>query len=69
MKTLGNVEQNHPRLGQSRRVIADCSKCGVEIPDHEMPFVLWSKDGNRMWCYCSECKKLMLRKKVRKIAP
>ena len=32
-----------------------CSRCRAEVPDHEVPLMMWSPDGHDMLIYCEAC--------------
>ena len=32
-----------------------CSRCRLEIPEDEVPIILWTHGGRRMLIYCEPC--------------
>lgn len=58
-KVTVSVQVNHPVLGLSRpdgEHPHRCSKCGVEIEEGSVPWMMWDSTGNVMWVYCDDCK-------------
>ena len=32
-----------------------CSRCREDVPEDDVPLMLWSQDGNDMLIYCEKC--------------
>lgn len=32
-----------------------CSRCREEIPDRDVPLLIWANDGHDMLAYCEKC--------------
>jgi hypothetical protein len=32
-----------------------CSRCRQDVPEEDVPLLLWSDDGNDMLIYCGKC--------------
>ncbi len=59
----GRPHQHHPQLGWDRMLAAEpalCSGCCEEIPEDQVPLILWAPDGRTAWQYCALCERPIL---------
>jgi hypothetical protein len=48
----GVLPNDHWHRGTNDRT---CSRCRREVPDEDVPLMLWSEDGEDMLIYCEAC--------------
>ena len=59
MGRRAHTSRQHPTFGWDRMLSASpslCSGCCEEIPEADVPLIVWSPDGKTAWQYCAACE-------------